>query len=189
MTVTELLDRILAAYPGATPEAMATFKPVFYTRFRQREGDALQLAFDEVLATFKAKYGQPFPIPADFEPHMPALRIGAPVSIKAALDARDSRWRRLFNDWHASQGQKIKAARPHPVFVACVLMAKDLCIATRDDRARIQLTMDQINLCKMQALSQSRVRMFGPLPATNDMWEHQIEQVRQAWANPQSEAA
>jgi hypothetical protein len=50
----------------------------------------VQAAADEVLATFKPKYGQPFPIPADFEPHMPSLHREAHgeggASIRAHLE-------------------------------------------------------------------------------------------------------
>ena len=58
-----------------------------------------------------------------------------------------------------------------------------------DEGARIILSAEQIKLCEERALSQARLRLFGPLPPTNEQWDAQIEQVRQAWAQPKSEAA
>ena len=193
MTVDELLKRILAAYPGASPEAMATYKAVFYARFKHREGDHLQAAADEVLATFRPKYDQKFPIPADFEGHMPKLHLVAAGegggAIRAELEARDHRARRLFNEWHMRQGTKLKDARPHPVYAACLLMALELCGSVSNDDARVILTAEQIKLCEERALSQARLRLYGPLPASNEAWDAQIEQVRQGWANPRADVA
>src|ERR1043166_6038197 len=45
MMVKELLERIVVAYPGASPEAMRTFKPVFLARLGGHEGPALGRGF------------------------------------------------------------------------------------------------------------------------------------------------
>lgn len=193
MTVAELLDKILAAYPGASPEAMATFKPVFYARFRHREGDALQAAAEEVLATFRPKYDQKFPIPADFEPHMPSLHrqqdqgaSGPPI--RAALEARTARVDRLHKTWLAEQGLKIKAARHLSIYGACVLEVLDLCRRANDQTRRIILTAEQIAMCEMRALTSERAHRWPPAK-TNEEWDAQLEQIRQDWANQQQAAA
>ncbi len=187
MTVAELLDRIIAAYPGATAEALKTFKPVFYARLQRHEGPLLEAAANEVLGSFKPKYGQPFPIPADFEAHLPSGKLNLPSdgdSIRQSLKDRDDRKRRNFNAWHQGQGGKIKANRPAPVYNACVLMATQMA-----KTGALPLTAEQIKRCEDQALSQARAALFGPLPRTNEEWHAQLEQVRMAWANPQQVAA
>lgn len=193
MTVTELLAAIQAAYPGATAEALRTFVPVFHKRFRAREGDGLQAAADEVFATFNATSRKPFPIPGDFEPHMPSLHrpqesgdVGPPI--RAALEARAARVDRLYQAWFAEQGLKIKAARHMDVYGACVLEVLDLARRANDQTRRIILTVEQIAMCEMRALSCARVHRFMPAK-TNEEWSAQIEQIRAEWAQPKQEAA
>lgn len=189
MTVTELLARIIAAYPGATTDAMKTFKPVFYARLQRHEGDKLEEAATAVLAAFRPKFGQPFPIPADFEAHLPSgkLDLGKGSSdagppIRQWLADRDARRKRNYEDWANGQGAKIKANRPHAVYSACALMAMELAPKRRD---RLVLSAEQIALCEQQALSRARVEMFGPPPKSEEVWRAQLDQVREAWAaNP-----
>ncbi len=193
MTVTELLASILKAYPGADADAMATFVPVFHKRFRAREGDSLQAAADEVFATFNATARKPFPIPADFEPHMPSLHRqmddgAAGPPIRAALEARALRVDRLHKAWLAEQGMKIKAARHMSVYGACVLEVLDLCRRANDQTRRIILTVDQIVICEMRALTSERAHRWPPAK-TNEQWDEQIEQIRHDWANPRQQEA
>lgn len=190
MTVTELLARIIAAYPGATTEAMKTFKPVFYARLQKFEGDKLDEAANAVLGSFKPKFGQPFPIPADFEAHLPSGKLdlgsdGGPP-IRQWLADRDARRKRNYEEWANGQGAKIKANRPHGVYSACALMAMELSPKRRD---RLVLSAEQIALCEEQALSRARVEMFGPPPKSDEAWRAQLDQVRAAWATNQQAAA
>lgn len=187
MTVTELLDRIIAAYPGATPEAMKTYRPVFFARLQRHEGAALTDAAGEVLAAFRPKYGQQFPIPVDFEAHLPSGRLNLPEeghSIRQALKDRDDRKRRVFAAWHSGQGAKIKAARPIAVYSACLHLAAGL--SKRSDR--VLLTAEQIVTCEERALSGARVAIFGALPRTNEEWDEQREQVKAGWHAPPQRA-
>lgn len=180
MTVVELLNRIIDAYPGATPEAMQSFKSAFYGRLQRHEGPLLAEATDAVLGSFKPKYGQPFPIPADFEAHLPSGKLNLPSeghSIRQALKDRAERQKRAFSAWLQTQGVKIKQARPVAVYNACVMLAADL--AKQSDR--VILKPEQITLCEERALSQARVQMFGALPRTSEAWQAQIEQVRASW--------
>jgi hypothetical protein len=194
VTVSDLLARIIAAYPGATQDAMKTFKPVFYARLQRHEGDKLEEAATAVLAAFRPKFGQPFPIPADFEAHLPSgkLDLGRGTSdagppIRQWLADRDARRKQVHGDWLNSQGAKIKANRPHAVYSACNLMALELAAHRRD---RLVLSAEQIATCEEQALSRARVEMFGPPPKFEEAWQAQCAQVREAWAaNQQREAA
>jgi len=186
VTVAELLARIIAAYPGATQDAMKTFKPVFYARLQRHEGEALEVAATAVLGSFRPKFGQPFPIPADFEAHLATGKLdrgnNLGPSIRGWLKDRDERRRRIHADWVNGQGAKIKANRPHAVYSACTLMAIELAATCAD---RLVLTAEQIALCEDQAISRARVEMFGPPPKTEETWRDQRAQVREAWmANP-----
>jgi hypothetical protein len=179
MTVTELLARIMAAYPGATPAAMESFTPVFHARFRNREGAALEAAALEVLGGFKPTSRQPFPIPRDFDEFLPNHpKIVALPGIGPALQERARRRHINTQNWLEGQGLKIKQNRPLPVYAACLGLALELC--QRADWKH--LSPQQIAECEQRALSQTRVRMFGRLPATNEAWDMQMGQVRQAWA-------
>ena len=187
MTVSELLARIIAAYPGATQDAMKTFKPVFYARLQRHEGEALEAAATAVLGTFRPKFGQPFPIPADFEAHLPSgkLRLGreSGPSIRQWLADRARNSPVTYAGWLAGQGAKIKANRPDQVYVACQREASAMAGHGRP----IVLSVEHIKLCEERALSQERVRMFGPPPKSEATWLDQIQQVRDAWAKPAQE--
>lgn len=193
MTVSDLLARIIAAYPGATQDAMKTFKPVFYARLQRHEGDKLEEAATAVLAAFRPKFGQPFPIPADFEAHLPSgkLDLGRGTSdagppIRQWLADRDTRRKQIHGDWMNGQGAKIKANRPHAVYSACNLMALELAARRRD---KLVLSAEQITLCEEQALSRARVEMFGPPPKSEEAWQAQCAQVREAWTSNQQKVA
>jgi hypothetical protein len=188
MTVSELLKRMLAAYPSFDSKAGETWAPVFRARLAKHEGDALAGAMTEVLGGFNPTTRKPFPIPADFEAHLPSGKLNLPEeghSIRGELKDRAERKRRNFNAWIQGQGAKIKAARSPAVYNACVLAAATL--ASHGDR--VILTAEQIKTCEDRALSASRVAMFGPLPRTNEEWTHQIEQVRASWGVPAERAA
>lgn len=105
--------------------------------------------------------------------------------LRQSIGARAAHKRRNFDGWIRGQGAKIKAARPAPVYNACVLAAARL--SSVGDR--VVLTTEQIKICEDRALSAARVAMFGPLPRTNEEWAAQIDQVRASWANPQQVAA
>ena len=183
MTVLELLERIIAASAGATPEALKTYKSVFYARLNRHEGQALEAAANEVLATFRPKFGQPFPIPADFEAHLATGRLNALPSygkpIRDHMAENIAKRRRLYEDWFRGQGAKIKAARPAPVYAACALLVIELAATCKADR--LILTQEQITLCEERALHQARCAMFGPIPKTEEAWLDQIHQAKAAW--------
>ena len=185
MTVTELLNRIMAAYPGATNEAMQTFVPVFHARLRKHEGEKLETAATTVFAAFKPKYDHRFPLPADFETHLPSGRLDlskiAGPSIRETLANRPNLAREAFSIWERTQGAKIRDNRSRAVYLACRYMASEL---TANGK-RVTLTADQIRECDGRALSQDRVRMFGPVPKTEEAWLSQIEQVKSAWMQPE----
>ncbi len=179
MTVAELLARIIAAYPGATDAAMATFK--------HREGPHLQTAFETVLASFRATARQPFPIPADIEHHMPSLTKPAGKGekpIRDLLERRQARAKVMLDDWKLGQGAKIKAARPEPIYTACLFKAQDQAqLKALDDRVTgIILTKDELKACCQSALSIERRNRHGrPERYSTAQWWAQITDLATEW--------
>ncbi len=111
-------------------------------------------------------------------------KSGPPIG--AELAARAQRRHINIQRWMEGQGAKIKAARTQAVYGACFFMAMQYC--GRGDWRHLEDY--EIEKCQQRALSQARVRMFGPkLPASNEEWDGQLEQVRQAWAAPREQAA
>lgn len=187
MTVTDLLARIMAAYPGATTEALRTFVPVFHKRLGHREGDKLQDAADEVFAVFRPKFGAPFPIPADFEKHLPSIVTAAKATgaegppIREWLEARAGRASKLYGDWVSAQGRKIKEARHMSVYGACALEVMELCRRANERTQRVILSADQIAMCEQRALTSERAHRYQPCK-TEEEWLHQLSEIRADWA-------
>lgn len=183
MTVAELLERIIGAYPGATPAALKSFTPVFYARLKHREGDKLDEAATEVFGSFHPKASKPFPIPADFEAHLPSLRNikadSAPIG--KMLDERHERAQKLYAAWHGSQGLKIKAARAMAIYGACSLEAYKRCKEATARTERIMLSPDDIAICEQRAVTSERVHRFGRMPASPEVWHAQCAEIRADW--------
>lgn len=191
MTVTELLAAIQAAYPGATSEALRTFVPVFHKRLGHREGDKLQEAADEVFAVFRPKFGAPFPIPADFEKYLPSIAAAAPTGsdgppIREWLEERAKRASKLYADWTAGQGRKIKEARHLHVYGACALAVMRMCLKATERTPRVVLTAEEIGICEMRALTGERAHRWPPCK-TEEEWRQQLDQIRAEWSNPTPE--
>lgn len=186
MKVTELLSAIQAAYPGATSEALRTFIPVFHKRLGHREGDKLKDAADEVFAVFRPKFGAPFPIPADFEKHLPSIVAAKSTGsdgppIRDALEERQKRSSKLYADWVATQGRKVKEARHMSVYGACALAVMRMCRKANERTQRVILTAEQIGICEMRALTSERAHRYQPCK-TEEEWNHQLAEIRADWA-------
>jgi hypothetical protein len=178
MMVKELLERIVVAYPGASPEAMRAFKPVFQARLGGREGPALAKAATEVLAGFRPKYGQPFPIPADFEAALPDLPRRLPAGRAIDMRQHAERVGRLIDEWRRSV-----TARPE-VRQAMEHIARGLAheAAWRGDTKPIALTAQQTRLAEQRALSlQRRVEHGPPEHFRFEAWWAQIAAIAERW--------
>lgn len=198
MTVTELLEAIIAAYAGATPEAMKTFVRVFHDRLARHEGPALAKAASEVLGTFKPKFDQKFPIPVDFEAHLPSGKLHLP-SDGPAIDFKGQRERKraLVSEWQAGQGAKIREARGPYVWAHCLWTVQAIAQQRAwDERAaRVVLTAEQIQTCEDQAVSTARLSAQGAAVlrhGSNAEWDDQVARYRALvrvgrWPKPMAE--
>lgn len=185
MTVAELLAAILRAYPGANPDALSTFSPVFVARFGRREGPHLQAAFEATLAEFKPKYGQPFPVPADFERHMPSATLhadkdkgGPPIDLAGRKRRADS----LFANWQA--GQCVRAAKGNAsIQRALEHLARPIAdvMAWNENPEPLVLTRDQLKIACQRAISIERRLRYDRPTRNRHLWWRQIMAVAASW--------
>lgn len=184
MTVEELLRRISAMYPGASPEALAGYKPVFLARLKHREGPHLEDAAITVFGSFKATSRSPFPIPAEFEAHLPAKVVGKAGTDGPPLDweGRAKRYPSLLAEWSVKQGQPAAKGIPE-VYLALRDLAEPLLLqaAWHRDARPVYLTRDQLRIARQRALSQRRLAEFGGMPKDPTAWWSQIDQIQQRW--------
>jgi hypothetical protein len=188
MTVTELLSRIQAAYPGASSDALRSFVPVFHARLRQHEGDRLEEAATAVLSEFMPKATQPFPIPANFEKHLPSGKLVLPSTETPMRDlfAKHRQvHQQLMADWNARQGQKIAQGRGKTIARACEWEAARIAdmAAWKTNPGPIVLSAEKIQICEDRAVSQARMHRYGAIPLRRGheiQWESQTEAVRAA---------
>lgn len=197
MTVSELLKRIAAAYPAFDAKASETWPAVFRARLTRFEGDLLDAAAIEVLGTFRPKYDQKFPIPLDFEQHLPSLKK-LPHDDSPALDmaGRKRRAAELVADWQQRQKPKIIQARGPIIANQCQWEVERIANTrgwARDPKP-ILLTVDQIQANEDRVVSSERNLTHGPIALRSKdsaLWQQQTEQVRaevRAGRRPSQEA-
>ena len=186
MTVAELLASIIAAYPGATDQAMATFKSVFYARFRDREGDALRDAFEATVADFRATGRQPFPIPADIEANMPSRRLfggagGGAIDFKGHAERK----RAMLTEWRDVQGAR-GAGGIAEVWQALVSIAeaRSHVAAWNDKAGPLRLSRQDLRLAQHRAISQQRRLEHGRPVGDGAAWWEQVKEIAERWKIP-----
>ncbi len=103
MTVDELLAKLAMAFPAFNAGAVEAWAPVFRARFGHREGPKLADAYEQTLGEFSVKKNKSlFPVPIDFEAHMPSLR-----NIRDAKDAPIGAW---LEERHQRARQRLRHA-------------------------------------------------------------------------------
>lgn len=182
MTISELLKRIAAAYPGFDTKAAETWAPVFRARLDKHAGEALQDACVAVLAGFKPTTRQPFPIPFDFEAHLPG-KLDLPSS-GPSLDVKGhgERKRHLMAEWRSAQGERGAGGVPE-VLRALEHIAGPIADAqawTRSE-APLRLTKTQLRLAQHRAISQRRRVEYGPPGRDPEAWWEQIAGIAARW--------
>ncbi|MFZ5783974.1 MAG: hypothetical protein ACOY4R_27565 [Pseudomonadota bacterium] len=199
MTVAELLDRIIAIYPGANPQALVGLRPVFLARLGHREGAHLESAANEVFAEFQPKNSKPFPIPIDFESRMPSVHVRGDGP-KLDLQGHRERKARLVAEWWERQGNRIREHRGALVASACAHMiingfyrvdlerprAKpvflSLSMRAYAERPEIAfLRPDEIQMGEDRVVSSERMGTHGVLALRSEepaAWQAQMDEIR-----------
>lgn len=183
MTVTDLLQRILDAYPGATAESMATFKPVFYARLRKHEGEVLEEAATEVLGTFKPTMRQPFPIPLDFEKHLPSGPKVERGKVKSLdIDGHRRRKVEILAEWRSGQGNRA-ANGVREIMRALEFVAEPIAdvMAWDEQPGQLLLKRSEVKTAYHRAISQQRRVLHGAPSSDANVWWDQISAIAAQW--------
>lgn len=185
MTITELLDKLGAAFPAFNARALEAWASVFRARLGRHEGAALAQAYADTLGAFSvAKSKSLFPVPADFEPHLPTARLQmGGESPTLDLKSHHVRKEALITNWWRTQGSRIEEARGSMVAGACRwevgALAHDS--AWKPVSGAIILTAAQIDLCEARVVSSERLAAFGPYALRRhepEEWQTQMTQTR-----------
>lgn len=183
MNVAQLIDRIIDAYPGASGPAMGTFRQAYADRLRRHEGVALAKAATEVFGSFKPTHRQPFPIPVDFEQHLPSGKV-ALDGATPKLDFRRHRERKagIIAEWFEAEGRALTSASPD-LWLAFETIVEPLAyrMAWSEKPGELRLKPADILVARKRAVSQRRRLDFGPPPKDPEVWWDQIVEVMQRW--------
>lgn len=185
MTVTELLAKLAAAFPSFNARATEAWASVFRARLGKHEGPALAKAYADTLGAFSvAKAKSLFPVPADFESHLPSNRVRLPADVPK-LDMASHRVRKdaLLTNWWRTQGSKIEEARGSMVAGASRWAVAEIADADawKPTSGAILLTAAQIDLCEDRVVSSERVSAFGPYSLRRPdptEWRKQMDETR-----------
>lgn len=185
MTITELLDNLGAAFPAFNARALEAWASVYRARLGKHEGPRLAQAYVDTLSAFSvAKTKSLFPVPADFEPHLPMQSLKLAHGTKLDLVGHRQRKTALFVQWWQMQGGRIREARGTRIAQACAWevsrMAHDA--AWKAGAAAILLTVDQINICEGREVSSERMATFGPYALRRPdptQWREQMAAARE----------
>lgn len=183
MTVDEILRALQGAFPAFNAKAMETWAPVFRARFNRHEGPALRDAHIAALGAFKPSGRTPFPIPHDYEPHLPANVVKLPKNTKK-LDflGHHRRAQDIFADWRARQGLKASKGVAE-VMRALEDVARPLAgiEAWKDEPGRLILDRAKLTIAKKIAVSIQRRIEHGPPSKDAEVWWQQTAAVQERW--------
>ncbi len=187
MTVDDLLRALTGAFPSFNARAMESWAPVFRARLAKHEGPALQQAYLDTLATFTVSKSKAlFPVAADFEINLPSNHPKVQgEGPKLNFDARGDRARKLMAEWRQEQGSRA-AGSNRAIMRALEFMVEPLANlwAWSENPRPIRLSRAQVRIVQQRAISQERVRLFGPLGKDGAEWWRQIEQICDGWNIP-----
>lgn len=181
MTVDQLLAKIAAAFPAFNAKATEALAPVYRARLDRHAGPLLARAYIDTLGSFTVKTSKAlFPMPADFEAHLPSgrLDLGKDDGPKIDFDARNRRAAALLADWKAGQGARAAAGVPE-VMRALEFVARQMAerMAWHDNPKPLLLTRAQVKAAQQSAISILRRDRYGKPPLRPQRWWQQIFEV------------
>lgn len=186
MTVSQLLEFLSAAFPAFNASAAGAWAPVFRARLVRHEGPNLAKAYADVLGSFTVKGSKSlFPVPADFEAHLPNLKrdmgkdeAGKPIDLAGRKRRADS----LFANWRAGQGTRASKGNP-ALMRALEDMARPLAdiLGWNENPEPLVLTRDQLKIVAQRAISFERMQRYGQPPRDPAKWWEQIQSVAAGW--------
>lgn len=184
MTVDQLLAKLSAAFPAFNAKATEAWAPVFRARLDKHAGPLLAKAFADVLGSFTVRGSKSlFPMPADFEAHLPGkLDLGPDSGPVVDFDGRNRRARSMFDEWLHEQAPRAAYNRPE-ILKALQEIAWPMALVRgwNEQRDRLLLTRAQVALALQRAISQERYIRYGKPSRDIHHWWSQIKGVADEW--------
>lgn len=184
MTVDQLLAKLSAAFPAFNAKATEAWAPVFRARLDKHAGPVLAKAFADVLGSFTVRGSKSlFPMPADFEAHLPGkLDLGPDAGPVVDFDGRNRRARSMFDEWLHEQGPRAAYNRPE-ILKALQEIAWPMALVRgwNEQRDRLLLTRAQVALALQRAISQERYIRYGKPSRDIHHWWSQIKGIADEW--------
>lgn len=170
MTVDDLLVSLHKAFALFDDAAEDSWGPVFRRQLRPHEGKALGEAYIKTLAGFKANGKQVYPIPIDFESHLPKKsQTYKGKGCKLDFEGHARRKLELVERWAKKERWKIERDRGPLVAQRCQdeVMRRAQIIAWRDfegknDPEWIVLDDVEVDRCEAALVSSERNFIYGP---------------------------
>lgn len=170
MTVDDLILQMRKAFGLFDDAAEESWGPVFRRQFRQHEGKALNAAWLATMAGFKPSGRQVFPIPLDFEAHLPKAtrKFDPKAGRKLDFEAHHARKAELVDRW--ARRQRVDIEQSHGLIIAqrCLDEVVRLAdgIAWREPKEGeepqwITLTDEVVALCEQAVVSSERNYLYG----------------------------
>lgn len=185
MTVNELLAKLAAAFPAFNAQATEAWAVAYRARLGKHEGPALAKAYADTLGGFSVKASKAlFPMPADFEAHLPSgkLNLGKDSGPVLDLTGRKRRADSLYANWQA--GQCKRADKGNPLLRRSLEnIARQVAdvMGWRENPEPLVLTHDQLKAACQSAISMERRARYGSLPYNRFVWWEQIQSVADGW--------
>jgi hypothetical protein len=186
MTVDDVLDRLIGAFPGFDAGAVVAMADVFRRKLERYEGPELANAWVEVAASFRPTANKRYPAPADFEEVLPrAAKMPKGASGKALdLKGHAERKSALLQEWGREQRPEIARVYGPRVAFWCESEVRDRAslIAWKDGTntdAKINVRLSDKDIARIFESTVSRDRMdtFGTV-GHPETWREQFEACR-----------
>lgn len=184
MTVDQLLAKLSAAFPAFNAKATEAWAPVFRARLDKHAGPVLAKAYADTLGGFTVKGSKSlFPMPADFEAHLPGrLDLGPDAGPVVDFDGRNRRARSMFDEWLHEQAPRATYNRPE-ILKALQEIAWPMALVRgwNEQRDRLLLSRAQVAMALQRAISQERYIRYGTPGRDIDQWWSQIKGIADEW--------
>jgi hypothetical protein len=183
MTVNELIGKLQSAFSLFTPQMAQAWLPIYLAALRGYEGPRLEKAYSVTMQEFEPSARKGWPGPKDFLVALPSThpKIAA-EGPRLDFAARGERVRKLMAEWREAQGNRA-AGNNRDIMRALEFTVEPLANlwGWSETPRPIRLTRQQVRIVQQRAISQERVRLFGPFGKNGAEWWEQIESICQTW--------
>ena len=170
MTVDDLIMAMRKAFGLFDDAAEESWGPVFRRQLRQHEGKALNAAWLATMAAFKPSGRQVFPIPIDFETHLPKSprKFDPKMGRKLDFDGHKARALELVDRWAKRERPKIEESHGPIVAQRCLDEVRRIAEGRAwhvpkdgEEPQWIELADEHVALCESAVVSSERNFLYG----------------------------